>query len=319
VVAANWGRNVFDCISKFVQFQLTVNIAALTLSVIGAFWVQKSPVSAVQMLWVNLIMDSLGSLALATEPPNDAQMDRTPVNRSASLITQRMWYNMLGHAIYQVCVVGIVMFYGHVLFPLPGCLDKDESDLAAKVMTYYEDYGEYTVQGTIVFHVFVLMQFVNEINMRKVYGESNAFEGLWPASWPLGNKNSKGNPYFISIVVVTTVLQCLMVLVGGAVFNCTSESIGVGGWLFSLGFALGEIPWQWVINFVAAHTLHITQSSGAGGGIMKYGSGNITLPVHARFGSMIGDDAVKKSTSRNATATTVVRVVPSNKYQRVQE
>merc|ERR1712196_6399 len=69
VTAAKWGRNVYDSICKFLQFQLTVNI-------VGAFDHQKSPVAAVQMLWINLIMDSLASLALATEPPHEKLLER---------------------------------------------------------------------------------------------------------------------------------------------------------------------------------------------------------------------------------------------------
>ena len=63
---------------KFLQFQLTVNIAAISVAVVGAFRYQESPIAAVQMLWINLIMDSLASLALATEPPDDALLDRPP-------------------------------------------------------------------------------------------------------------------------------------------------------------------------------------------------------------------------------------------------
>ena len=67
--AVKWGRNVYDSISKFLQFQPTVNIVAITLAFTGAVAYQESPIAAVQMLWINLIMDSLASLALATEPP----------------------------------------------------------------------------------------------------------------------------------------------------------------------------------------------------------------------------------------------------------
>lgn len=82
IKAVMWGRNVFDSISKFIQFQLTVNVVAITLAVIGAFTYNESPLSAVQMLWVNMIMDSLASLALATELPTKELLDRMPV-RSA--------------------------------------------------------------------------------------------------------------------------------------------------------------------------------------------------------------------------------------------
>ena len=69
VKAVKWGRNVYDSISKFLQFQLTVNIVAVSITIISAFTITDSPLRAIQMLWVNLIMDTLASLALATENP----------------------------------------------------------------------------------------------------------------------------------------------------------------------------------------------------------------------------------------------------------
>ena len=80
------------------------------MAVVGAFRYQESPIAAVQMLWINLIMDSLASLALATEPPDDALLDRPPVNRSDSIISEQMWYNMVGHAVYQVIVCMFLYF-----------------------------------------------------------------------------------------------------------------------------------------------------------------------------------------------------------------
>ena len=79
VKAVIWGRNVFDSICKFLQFQLTVNVAAVSLAIVGAFSFHLSPLRATQMLWVNLIMDSLGALALASEPPvEDVLLNRPP-------------------------------------------------------------------------------------------------------------------------------------------------------------------------------------------------------------------------------------------------
>jgi len=66
VTAMKWGRNIFDCIRKFLQFQLTINFVALVMAFLGACVIRESPLNAVQMLWINLIMDSLASLALAT-------------------------------------------------------------------------------------------------------------------------------------------------------------------------------------------------------------------------------------------------------------
>lgn len=86
--AVNWGRNIFDSIRKFVQFQLSVNIVALILAFVGAVVVSESPLTAIQLLWVNLIMDSLASLALATDTPTMDQLERPPVKKDEYIITK---------------------------------------------------------------------------------------------------------------------------------------------------------------------------------------------------------------------------------------
>ncbi|KAL2580884.1 hypothetical protein GLYMA_15G167500v4 [Glycine max] len=95
VKVVRWGRSVYANIQKFIQFQLTVNVAALVINVVAAISSGDVPLNAVQLLWVNLIMDTLGALALATEPPTDHLMDRSPVGRREPLITNIMWRNLL--------------------------------------------------------------------------------------------------------------------------------------------------------------------------------------------------------------------------------
>merc|ERR1711907_922091 len=116
VTAMKWGRNIYDSIQKFIQFQLTVNIVACTVAAIGALIFQESPLGAIQMLWVNLVMDSLASLALATEPPTEALLKRRPYGLHESIIKRGMWVNMIGQAGYQLIVVLLILFKGHVLF-----------------------------------------------------------------------------------------------------------------------------------------------------------------------------------------------------------
>ncbi|WZZ21438.1 hypothetical protein YC2023_122825 [Brassica napus] len=82
VKVVRWGRSVYANIQKFIQFQLTVNVAALIINVVAAISSGDVPLTAVQLLWVNLIMDTLGALALATEPPTDHLMGRPPVGRN---------------------------------------------------------------------------------------------------------------------------------------------------------------------------------------------------------------------------------------------
>uniref|UniRef100_A0A8C2RG84 Calcium-transporting ATPase n=1 Tax=Capra hircus TaxID=9925 RepID=A0A8C2RG84_CAPHI len=112
VKAVMWGRNVYDSISKFLQFQLTVNVVAVIVAFTGACITQDSPLKAVQMLWVNLIMDTLASLALATEPPTESLLLRKPYGRNKPLISRTMMKNILGHAFYQLVVVFTLLFAG---------------------------------------------------------------------------------------------------------------------------------------------------------------------------------------------------------------
>merc|ERR1712196_214455 len=81
VKACMWGRNVFDAVRKFLQFQLTVNLVAIVIAFSGAIILGDSPLTAVQLLWVNMIMDTFAALALATEPPTPALLERKPLRR----------------------------------------------------------------------------------------------------------------------------------------------------------------------------------------------------------------------------------------------
>ena len=95
-----WGRAVLASVRKFVQFQVAVNIVALTIAFLGSAIYEITPLTSIQLLYVNLLMDSLGSLALATEGPTKNIMDDQPVKRTASIITPCMMRNFIGSAIY---------------------------------------------------------------------------------------------------------------------------------------------------------------------------------------------------------------------------
>ncbi|GMT22007.1 hypothetical protein PFISCL1PPCAC_13304, partial [Pristionchus fissidentatus] len=164
VKAVMWGRNVYDSIAKFLQFQLTVNVVAVTIAFVGACAISDSPLKAVQMLWVNLIMDTLASLALATEMPTEELLVRRPYGRTKSLISRTMVKNIAGHAIYQLIILFFLLFWGTKLdfLDLPPTNPDPNSHLP-------------TAHYTIIFNAFVLMTLCNEINARKIHGERNIF------------------------------------------------------------------------------------------------------------------------------------------------
>ncbi|KAF7806692.1 calcium-transporting ATPase 8, plasma membrane-type-like [Senna tora] len=182
VKVVRWGRSVYANIQKFIQFQLTVNVAALIINVVAAVSSGDVPLNAVQLLWVNLIMDTLGALALATEPPTDHLMDRSPVGRREPLITNIMWRNLLIQAMYQVSVLLVLNFQGKSLLGLK----HDNNAHAIKV------------KNTLIFNAFVFCQIFNEFNARKP-DEYNIFKGVTK------------NYLFMGIVGLTLVLQIIII------------------------------------------------------------------------------------------------------------
>jgi magnesium-transporting ATPase (P-type) len=112
VRAISWGRCVYDSIRKFLQFQLTVNLVALAIVFIGAVAGFPEPLNAVQLLWVNLVMDTMGALALGTEAPTPALLQRRPYKRSASLISRPMWRNIICQATFQLTLLLLLLFLG---------------------------------------------------------------------------------------------------------------------------------------------------------------------------------------------------------------
>jgi magnesium-transporting ATPase (P-type) len=116
VKAIKWGRSVFDNIRKFLQFQLTVNVVACAIVFVAAAAGAAEPLTAVQMLWVNLIMDTMGALALATEPPTDELLERRPYTRNSSLVSLPMWRNILCQSAFQFILLCVLLFDGPRLF-----------------------------------------------------------------------------------------------------------------------------------------------------------------------------------------------------------
>ncbi|XP_023972531.1 plasma membrane calcium-transporting ATPase 3 isoform X1 [Physeter macrocephalus] len=239
VKAVMWGRNVYDSISKFLQFQLTVNVVAVIVAFTGACITQDSPLKAVQMLWVNLIMDTFASLALATEPPTESQLLRKPYGRDKPLISRTMMKNILGHAVYQLSVIFTLLFVGELFF------DIDSGRHAPLHSPPSEHY-------TIVFNAFVTMQLFNEINAREIHGERNVFRGIF------------GNPIFCTIVLGTFAIQIVIVQFGGKPFSCSPLS--TEQWLWCLFVGVGELVWGQVIATIPTSQLKCLKEAGHGPG-----------------------------------------------------
>ncbi|XP_037519635.1 plasma membrane calcium-transporting ATPase 2 isoform X7 [Rhipicephalus sanguineus] len=233
VKAVMWGRNVYDSIAKFLQFQLTVNTVAVIVAFTGACAIRDSPLKAVQMLWVNLIMDTLASLALATELPTSSLLLRKPYGRTKPLISRTMMKNILGHAIYQLTVIFLLLFLGPEIFDIdPG--------MGVRLSEHF----------TMIFNTFVMMTLFNEVNARKIHGERNIFEGLLT------------NPIFYSILIITAVAQVIIVQYGSVFFQ--TKALSLDQWLWCVFFGCGTLVWGQLVTTVPTKRIPKTFTWGSG-------------------------------------------------------
>ncbi|KFM24841.1 Plasma membrane calcium-transporting ATPase 3 [Auxenochlorella protothecoides] len=204
ISAALWGRNVYASVTRFLQFQLTTNVVAVVTAVAGSLATARSPVTAVQMLWVNLLMDSLAGLALATEPPSPKLLDLKPFDKDHQFLApgSTSLRNVVGQSTFQLCVMALLVFAA------PGLLgiDPGNSYPAHTPSTHY----------TIVFNSFVWMQLFNQFNSRMTLNSSRLWDGLSKAR------------LFCIILATEAVLQF-----GGQVFQ--TQPLEPKYWAMSLG------------------------------------------------------------------------------------
>jgi len=213
-----WGRSVFDNIRKFLQFQLTVNVVALVVTFISACTGGNPPINAVMMLWINLIMDTMGALALGTEAPTLDLLNRKPYKRDAPLINVVMWRNILVQSAFQI---GLLLY----LLTASGASDF-----------HVEHQGADMKHQTVVFNVFVLCQVFNEFNARNIGDDMDCFRGLF------------SNPIFVSIIIVTVAVQYGLVEYGGDFFKTTS--LDADQWMKSVLLASLTLPMGCVMRLL---------------------------------------------------------------------
>jgi magnesium-transporting ATPase (P-type) len=246
VTSLMWGRNVYDSVAKFLQFQLTVNVVAVVVASLGAVIYQSSPLGAVQMLWVNLVMDSLGSLALATEKPHMSLLERKPYGRKMSMISRPMRFNIFGQAIYQLTITLLIMFYGEVFLYSSSDRDLNQQnaiDASKDELVSGRAAGcDATQHYSILFNTFVMMTLFNQISARKLNNEFNLFAGITE------------NNMFLIIMGIEFVAQFCFVQFLGNFAECYDEGLTWRQWIWCIGLGVGVWPTQLIINFVVKST-----------------------------------------------------------------
>lgn len=191
LVATMWGRNIYENVKKFLQFQITVNLSCTAIIVLTACVYGQSPFSTFQLLYINLLMDAFGALALASEPPHPTIMKSEAARTDSSIITPMLWRQIFGIAIYEFFVLMLLLFSAPASFGF----DINFHD------NTYED-GLPTGKGrlyTIMFQTFVFMNLFNEMNCRKIKtAEANPFVNFF------------NNPFFLAIFFGTIGIQIVM-------------------------------------------------------------------------------------------------------------
>jgi Ca2+-transporting ATPase len=182
VNAVMWGRSLYLNIQKFLTFQLTINLLALVIVLLGPFIGIELTLTVTQMIWVNLIMDTFAALALATSPPSWTVMKKPPRKPEDFIITKEMYKKILRMASFFIVTLTAIILY----IQQNGVTDSELS---------------------IFFTLFVMLQFWNLFNAKTVGTNSSAFKDFWE------NKN------FLIIALVILVSQIFIVQIGGKIFR----------------------------------------------------------------------------------------------------
>lgn len=219
VSSVKGGRNVYEGVRKFLQFQLTVNVAALVLVFIGAVTREGAPLRAMQLLWINLIMDVMAALSLATEPPTDALLQQKPHGKTERIISNRMWKHIMGQGAYQLTLTLALLYAGDRIPWTGGRLPPRSRQLY-----------------TIIFNSFVWAQLFNEFNCRTLVDKLNVLENYW---------HSLFHPI---IFVLSAGLQAIIVEFGGDAFKTTSLSWDQ--WLFCIAMGSGSLVAGFLLRLI---------------------------------------------------------------------
>jgi Ca2+-transporting ATPase len=212
VNAITWGRSLYQNIQRFILFQLTINVVALGIALLGPFIGIALPLTVTQMLWVNLIMDTFAALALAAEPPHDDVLQHPPRSAEAFIISAAMIRNILTVGLsFLAFLVGFLLYL-------------------------QQDGGITPTELSIFFAVFVLLQFWNLFNARCLGLTQSALTGLWQ------------NPGFVAIAAAIFGGQILIIQFGGTIFRTVPLSLH--DWLViisstSIVLWIGEIRRFW--------------------------------------------------------------------------
>lgn len=211
--AVMWGRSLYRNLQRFILFQMTVNVVACLIVLVGSFMGMQSPLTVTQMLWVNLIMDTFAAMALSSLPPSRSVMDEKPRSRSAFIISRPMWRFIIGTgAIFFILLTGFLYCLEH----------SDITSLTAVTQAQWipENKGLSPYELSLFFTTFIFLQFWNMFNAKAFATHRSAL-------------HFKNCGEFLTIALFILVGQVVIVTIGGRFFNVVPLSLT--DWVIIIG------------------------------------------------------------------------------------
>ena len=227
VKAVHWGRSLYENIQRFIQFQLTINVSALTIAFLGPFFGVRPPFTVLQLLWINVIMDTFAAIALCSEPPRPGVMLQKPKKKDENILTPAMIQTILSTAAFFVVVMmALLLGMKHGGWFAEGS--------GANPPNW--DFSPLNVrQVSIFFAVYVFFQVWNQINSRSLTPQESGFKGM------LQNRT------FLMIGATIVVVQILITSIPGLAAIFKLEPLGILDWVLIIAgtssvLLFAEIP-----------------------------------------------------------------------------
>lgn len=217
-----YGRTIFNSIRKFIVFQLTINVAAVLISFVCPLLGINEPLTVIQILWVNLVMDTLAALAFGGEPALKRFMKEKPKKRSESIVSKKMWSSIITGSLWMF----ILGFFMLTFSPLQKIFVEGLEGVNTFNPADFSSGDKYLELGTAYFAFFIFSAVFNAFNART--DKANLFE------------NIGGNKGFLKVLGIIAVVQIAMTYLGGAVLRC--HGLDFVEWLVVLVMAVSIIP-----------------------------------------------------------------------------
>ena len=212
--AVMWGRSLYQNIQRFILFQMTINVAACLIVLIGSFLGTESPLTVTQMLWVNLIMDTFAALALASLPPSEKVMLDKPRNNSDNIVTKKMAQIIIGVGLFFVVLLfGLIQYFKHA--SIESLMEFSISDYIGNFFNFKSvDNGLSGYELSLFFTIFVMLQFWNMFNAKAFNTGKSAFNDFGHVLKSFG---------LVALLIIGG--QFLIVNFGGVMFNVVPISL----------------------------------------------------------------------------------------------